>query len=714
MGILNTGTTGLLAFQRSLATISHNISNATREGYSRQRVELESCPSCLRGGQFIGQGVKVSTIRRIQSEFIDVQLRDSLASAASGETRAQYAERIDRLLGDDDTGLAPAMRNLFNAANDVASDPTSTTNRTVLLNEAESTVQRFNQLSLRIEEQRELINRDIMANVDEINTLAETVRDLNQRIVAGYGLTASRGGEPNDLLDERGQALAEMAALLDIKSIEQDNGAVNVFIGSGQPLVMGEITNGISVANTLGDVRNLGVAFQTADGTAKDITDLISGGELGGLIDVRKDVLDSAQNGIGQIAVVMSAMLNSQSALGLDIDGNLGEPMFNTQDIYVGALPGNASGDYPDVQFNDTAIGDLTASDYSLTFDGADFQLLRHSDNQIVADSSGGDLLKVDGLLIDTSTIGGAQQHDEWLIQPTRLAAEQIAVEMVDPDKVAAAAGATAGPFNSGAARMLDLRIADDTDDNLRVPAGVVFDAVNDEYLVYSPEDDDTNDGATIESFVITDGTMVADDSVTYQDGPTQGFVLGTGLFVPLDQTGTTTISANGWELNIRGTPADGAAFDVAERSTTAREVDPPPPTTVAANGWEFDITGLPADGDTFGVELSQGREGDNRNMLALAGLAEASTIQGQDSFSDSYDNTLGLVGTRTRQAQMFRDSSAALREQAQNERDELSGVNLDEEAAKLLKYQKAYQAASQVISVANQLFDTLFAAVGR
>ncbi|EIC22178.1 flagellar hook-associated protein FlgK [Thiorhodovibrio frisius] len=714
MGIMSTGTSGLLAFQRALATTSHNISNSTKDGYSRQRVSLEARNPQMLGGNFYGQGVQISSVRRMQDEFVDVQLRNSISDAANGEVRAEYAERIDRLLGDASTGLAPAMRTFFNAANDVSSDPTSTTARTVFLGEAESMVQRFGELNSRIEEQRTMINKDIKLNVDEINALAESLKDLNSRIVEGYGAAASQGGAPNDLLDERGRVLGELAKRIDIKTLEQEDRSVNVFIGNGQPLVIGGVNNSLTVGSMLGDIRNYGIGFKTAGGQSDDITKFMTGGELGGLLEIREQVLDSAQNGIGQIAVVLSTTMNQQNNLGLDLNGETGEDIFSSPDLYVGAVPGNGVAGHPTVTFNEGAITDLTASDYILKRNAGNFELLRLSDNEIVKTGALGSEIQADGLIIDTTAIAGAADKDEWIIQPTRFAAERIGMEMVNPEKVAAAAGATVGPDNTGSARMMDLRRdnpAPANPENVGVPAAVLYTGGN--FDVYSPEYGAPNNGSsTVEGFKITDAASFVSGAVTY-DGTNKVFNVG-ATAIPLDPSGTTTINADGWEMKIRGVPVDTASFNITQQSTTAPAANQPPPTIVTGYGWELDVFGTPAEGDTFGVELKRGREGDNRNMLSLAGLAEQPMIEDSESFADSYNSTLGLVGTRTRQAQVFRDSSIALRDQAQVQRDQISGVNLDEEAANLLKYQQAYQAAAQAISVGNRIFDSLFAAIGR
>ncbi|MCK7579170.1 MAG: flagellar basal body protein, partial [Chromatiales bacterium] len=156
MSVLGTGITGLLAFQRALATTSHNISNAATEGYSRQRVDMTTNTPQRIGSGYIGQGVSVDGIRRMQDAWVDAQLRTSLSDNANAATRAGFAERVDSLLADQSTGLAPTLENFFAAAQDVASDPTALPARMVMLNETETLVGRFEAINNRLDEQRRL------------------------------------------------------------------------------------------------------------------------------------------------------------------------------------------------------------------------------------------------------------------------------------------------------------------------------------------------------------------------------------------------------------------------------------------------------------------------------------------------------------------------------------------------------------------------------
>ncbi len=618
------GTSALLAFQRAIGTTSNNIANSATEGYSRQRTEMANRPPQFMGGSYMGQGVDVSTIRRISDDFVNTQLRNAISTQSNAEARAALAGRIDDLLGSSSSGLTPVLQDFFDAAQDVANDPTSSAARTVFLTEAESLAERFGAIDRRLQEQREIINGQIRTGVNEVNSLTDAIAGLNREIVS-----KSTQGTPNDLLDQRDRLLNQLAEKIDVRVTEQDDGAVNVFVGNGQAVVLGG-NNRELVADALsGDPLSPDIGLATA-GDPVNITRFVQGGELGALLETRSGVIDRAQNTLGQLALNVGAEYNAQNRLGLDLNDQLGGDIFGLGDPTVRAARNNTTADMPEVAFVDSRA--VTTSDYRLSYDGADYELRRLSDGELVA--SGNGVLEADGISVDTGTIAGAADGDNWLIQPTRNGARDLSVVMTRPEGIAAAAAVRAdlGEDNTGDAAIASVQAVDATDPDL-----------------------------------------LTDAVVTY-NGTTQEFEVNGDTFA-LDPDGVTTVTANGWEMEIRGVPDDG---------------------------------------DTFEVSSNEGYPGDNRNMLAMADLQEQRMVEGQRNFGDAYNSLLADVGTRTRQAQVANDSAQAQLEQARAQREAISGVNLDEEAADLIRYQQAYQAAAQVISVSNSLFDSLLGAVRR
>ncbi|WP_018140949.1 flagellar hook-associated protein FlgK [Thioalkalivibrio sp. ALJ7] len=621
------GTSALLAFQRAIGTTSNNIANSATEGYSRQRTEFSNQTPQFLGGSFQGQGVQVDTIRRISDDFVNTQLRNSISEQSNAELKASLAGRIDDLLGSSSSGLTPVLQDFFDAAQDLANDPTSNAARTVFLTEAESLAERFGSIDRRLEEQREIINGQIRTNVDEINSLTEAVAGLNREIVS-----KSTQGTPNDLLDQRDRVLNQLAEKVNVRVTEQDDGAVNVFVGNGQALVLGGNNRELVAESLTGDPRAPDIGLVGSGGTV-NVSRFIDGGELGGLLETRSGIIDDAQNTLGQLAISIGSEYNQQNNLGLDLNDQLGADIFDVGSPGVRGFPGNSSNGTPAVDFGDTR--ELTASDYRLDFDGTDYQLTRLSDGETTTLVLDGDNVAepVDGLVIDIDGLGAAD-GDQWLIQPTRNGARDLSVDMTNPSGIAAAAAVRAdrGAGNSGDATIASVQAVDADDPDLLADAVVTF------------------------------------------DGATQEFSVGGETFA-LDPDGVTTISVNGWEMEIRGTPADG---------------------------------------DTFEVGSNAGYPGDNRNMLAMNDLSDERLVGGDRTFGDGYNSLLANVGTRTRQAQVAQQSADAQLEQARAQREAVSGVNLDEEAADLIRYQQAYQAAAQVISVSNSLFDSLLGAVRR
>lgn len=640
MSVSGIGTSALLAFQRAIGTTSNNIANSATEGYSRQRTELGNLNPQFLGGSYQGQGVGVDAIRRISDDFVNTQLRTSISEQSNAQAKADLAGRIDNLLADDASGLAPVLQSFFDAASDVANDPTSNAARTVFLTEAESLAERFKAIDGRLEEQRRIVNGQIETNVKEVNQLAESLAGLNREIVA-----KSTQGTPNDLLDQRDRVLNQLAEKVDVTTVEQDDGALNVFIGNGQALVLGGTSQSLVADSFSGDPGKLEVGIQSGSGVA-NITRFLQGGELGGLLEIRDSVIDTAQNTLGQIATQLGQAFNDQNAQGLDADGQIGGDIFGIGSPAVWGRSSNSTGDVPEVSFGN--VDELTTSDYRLRVtDDGDFQLVRLSNNQVVdtLDPNDGNTLEADGLVVDINELGDAEPGDNWLIQPTRNGARDLDVVLDDPSGIAAAGASLQASAAEG-----------------------------------------NNGDATIQGVQVTGDAF--DPAV-------------------LDEPITVTVVEDGGELFYE---VNGEQFSVNDDGPTVIELD----------GWELTLQGAPEEGDEFVVELDRDRPGDNRNMLEMADLSEARTIETDNGdrrvpgFGDAYNSLIANVGTRTRQANVALDSANAQLEQAKAQRESISGVNLDEEAADLIRYQQAYQAAAQVIQVSNSLFDSLLGAFRR
>jgi flagellar hook-associated protein 1 FlgK len=643
VGLLGTATSGLQAFQRSIATAGHNISNANTEGYSRQRVELGTRPPSFTGQGFIGTGVQIESVSRLFDQFTVDRLRDTTSTSAQYDTLFQYSSRISNLLGDSDAGLSAGLESFFNTVQDMADNPSAIPPRQLLLTEAESLTGRIQNLSQQLDSMRSEINGGLDTLVNEINSLSTAIADTNRNILDATSQGA--GQTPNDLLDKRDMLINELSELVSVRTFEQDDGSVNVFVGSGQSLVTGFLASPLQTTQNGFDARRSEISIING-GVAVEITNNLTGGRLGALLDFRDQTLNTAENALGRIAVTFSTEFNRQQNLGMDLDGDMGVDMFSVSQPSTAAHLNNTGTATVVATFDTANIQDLTTSDYILAFDGATWNLSRASDGQPVAMSGAGTVaspFNAEGLDFVVSGVPAA--GDRFEIKPARDASSSLNLLISDPGDIAAAAPVTLG------------------------------EATNANGLP-------TNSGDGLFRLQAIDGT-----------------------FIPLVAGITFTYDAGAQQFNYAGDAAGSFAYDPATDGGT----------TFTVAGISFSVTGTPANGDSFTAAANTNGSGDNYNALLLAGLQSAKTMEnGESSFQGAYGQLISDLGARTRSAEITSQAQAALKSQAQESRDALSGVNLDEEAADLIRFQQAYSALAQVISVAESTFQTLLAAVGR
>jgi flagellar hook-associated protein 1 FlgK len=456
VGLLGTAASGLQAFQRAISVTGHNISNANTEGYTRQRVELGTRPPSFTGQGFIGNGVQIESIERVFDEFVTERLRNTTSSSSQYETLAMLSGRVSNLLGDDQAGLGNGLEAFFNAVQALADDPSSIPVRQLLLAEGESLVARFHNLDTQLDSMRDEINGGLSNMVAEINSLSTAIAEANRNIVDAT--SQGSGAAPNDLLDERDNLINRLSELVSVRTVEQENGATNVFVGSGQSLVTGFLASELRTVPNNFDNRHLDIAVVGA-GISTVITGNLTGGQLGATLDFRDRMLDPAQNGLGRIAVTVATEFNRQHGLGMDLDGVAGTDFFSVTAPQVAANLNNTGAASVTVGFDNANIDDLSTDDYLLGFDGAAWSLSRLSDGQPVTMTGSGPFF-ADGLQIDIA--GGAAAGDRFLIRPTRSASADVSMLLGNPREIAAAASAAAPApgDNSNALLLANLQVA--------------------------------------------------------------------------------------------------------------------------------------------------------------------------------------------------------------------------------------------------------------
>jgi flagellar hook-associated protein 1 len=438
-GILGTALSGLMAFQRSLDTTSHNIANVNTEGYSRQRVELGTKPAEFTSVGYIGQGVNVETVSRSYDQFITNQLTSSTSAFAETNTLSTLASQVDNITANETTGLSPALNSFFNAVNEVANDPSSLPARQVVVSDAESLTQQFNTLSSQFDGLRNQTNKQMQATVDDINSFAENIAALNVKIVPDSN--RSFGTQlPNDLLDQRDALVAKIAEKIGVSTISQQDGSISVFIGNGQSLVLGSSAAKLSLAGSSTDPNHKEILMG-----GQEISKQISGGELSGVVKFRDEVLDPAQQQLGLVAAGFAVQFNAVHTTGFDLNGDAGTDMFSlgTPTLTVSVTPAPNNVGSITATYDPLTLGKLTPSDYQLNYDGSNFSLKRLSDNTVTT-FAGAPPTTITGPGFNISTGVTVAANDSFLIRPTFDAAKKMTALITDPGKIAAA-GTTGG-----------------------------------------------------------------------------------------------------------------------------------------------------------------------------------------------------------------------------------------------------------------------------
>ncbi|TCV90723.1 flagellar hook-associated protein FlgK [Sulfurirhabdus autotrophica] len=645
MSTYSIGISALQAAQAGLITTQHNIANAATPGFHRQQIIQGAAIPQQSGVGFLGQGVQVTDVQRLYSQFLTDQVMNTEAQGQYLNAYYGQVKQIDNLLADPNAGLSPSVQQFFSAVQELASNPSSAPARQSVLSEAQTLVSRFGTINQRLSDLRQDVNTQLSGTVAEINSAAKQIANLNEQIVLAQG-TASATQSPNDLLDLRDKLVSDLNKLAKATVVKQYDGTLNVYIGNGQALVVGQRTFSLTVNQSAEDPDNLVIGYNSSGTTNTPIsTASLGGGKLGGLLDFRSNILETAQNSLGRVAVGLAETFNSQHKLGVDLNGVLGKDFFSiaATSPSVSGNTNNTSGVKLTAAFDPNAAGSLTTGSYRITYDsaGANYNITDLTSNTSTTVAAASLSTAIGGITLSAS--GTPNNGDSFLVLPTRYGARDISVAITNTSDLAAAAPVqtSATPSNTGTGQI---------------------------------SSNGVSSVATLPTASVT---------LTY-DSSTSSFVKS-----------SADPSYNG-----------GAPIPYTSGST------------ISLNGVNFVITGTPANGDTFNISPNYGpgftATSDNRNALQLTSLQTANTLvnnaagKATVSYQSAYSQLVSTVGIKTREIDIRNQAQTSLIDQTRQAEQSLSGVNLDEEAANLVRYQQAYQAASKALEISSKLFDTI------
>lgn len=661
MSLMNVGVSALNANQQALTTVGHNIANVNTPGYSRQTVYTNALHGQNMGNGFIGKGVQVATVMRNYSALLNRQSNAANAIHAADTSRLQGLMQMQDVFKGGDGSLGAAVTNMMNAFVDVQAAPSDATGRNVVLTRMSELAARFHAASNMLEEQDYSTAQQLRNNALLVNDKASQVARLNNEISRAL----ATGHQPNDLLDARDQVIREINQYVQTTQVAADDGSISLFVGGSQALVLGINSGQLSVEETkeYPGSQRMALYFSQPGGQQLELTAaMVGGGEIAGLLKFRNDDLAEGRNLLGRLAMTIGHELNLQNQRGLTLNGQQGGALFSLPTTSTGY--GNITG-YSNIgpgaattQVIDAS--QLKPSEYRLIFEGSPVApvLTRMSDGKVFNATS------TPPLTMAALNAGFDADGLRFTVPNATTAAAVAGNSMLFKPFSTAASEIEAlvhNPDELAAASALTANINKNNTGKLQLTQV----GANDFTAIPAAQDPVrlTFDGA---------------GQVTYQ---TYNHLTSTwsAASPPMDYTPGQPIIINGWSITLTGTPAAGDTVDVA-------------------NALDF--------GEAF--RLNAGNAG------AFLDLRDKKVFDEGTTLSDGFSAAMAVVGTRTQSVQLAEKLSSTVAKNLEMDRTAVSGVNLDEEAARLLQYQQAYQASSKVIQIAQSLFDSMLNAVAR
>lgn len=515
MSLLNIGLSGLSAAELALGTVGNNITNANTPGYDEETViEQESVNQSVQGVS-VGSGVSVQSIARSYSSFMTTAVWNTNSSNQAATTTNALATTLNSILSSSGN-IQTSLDSFYSAFGEVANTPGTSSSLESALASADSVASQFNTFGQQLQLQQSSVNEQISTTVQDINTQAADIAKLNAQIMQ------AGANPPNALLDQRDQLIQNLSSDVGISTDPQPDGSIDVYSSSGQALVAG----GQSFQMTAGQNQYDDARTDVFDMAGNDVTNNVTGGKLGALLNYRSTVLDPTQIQLGNEAAGLAASVNGQQAAGMNQYGEQGGPIFSVPSPTV--LPSTNNTGTASITGVISNVANLGTSNITMKYTGAAWNATDSNGKALPVTTNPDGTLSVAGLTLTVA--GSASAGDTFQVQPTQDASIGITTVMTDPNDIAAAAlmASSSSASNKGTGAVTGVTVTNTTNANLM-------------------------DGATV-SFP-TAGTYQITDTTT-------GSLVASGAYTP-----GQTLTANGWSMTLSGTPAAGDSFNVAPNS---------------------------------------------------------------------------------------------------------------------------------------------------
>ncbi|MEK6257861.1 MAG: flagellar hook-associated protein FlgK [Planctomycetota bacterium] len=654
MAMYSIGVSALQAAQRALEVTGHNIANANTPGYHRQVPKLASQSAMQLGGQSIGRGVELIDIQRAVNAQLESSLTQQVTENGATGVRLSTMFRLESRWSTEGASPAGRLEILFNDLEQLSTRLNDGASRKVVLSTAASTAREFNSLATDMYQMREDLDRSLIEVVNEINPLVKQIATFNVEIAR----LTSQGISPNDLLDQRNQLVNELAERLPIEIQNGNQGQITI-LAAGTPLVIAGSPQEVVMGASDSGATEILVA-------GSDSPLQITGGRLGGLLDLRNTQLGAYHVRLDELARAVSRAFDGVQSTGVGVDGGFGQ--LNGQ----------------------RGVKDVTAK---LDVAGLGFP------------PQAGSLF-----VTMTNTATGAKTITEVAINPATQSLQDVAAALSSAvPNFSAFVNTQVGTLSLNAAPGYKFDFTGGVDPNSTTTftagttttatmGGVYTGAANDVYNVTFLSSGTVGVTPGLQARV----TNQAGEIVTTLD-------IGQGY-----EAGQPLLIANGVTVSLAvGAVASGDSFatKVVGQPDTAGLL-----TALGLNTFFSgdDAATLKLNADLAGnpnrlATSRTGQPGDASNLQRLIALRDSPILNdGQLTFSKAYNLTVADIGTEVRALSQLHDTNQLLTDRIQSEIQSDSGVDPNEEMVEVLKYQRMFQMAAKYINTVNDTFEDL------
>jgi flagellar hook-associated protein 1 len=604
-------------------------------------------------GQFTGAGFfgRGVDVKSVSRNHNEFLTREAASAKALASMDGARWQQLERLEGVFKTG----EMGLGHAVSELMSAFSDLTSRPDDLSTRQVVLARAADLANRFSEAGTALD-DVQSSVAaELRESVSVVNGLARSIAeVNNRIAGVRGlGQPaNDLLDERDRLLSQLSEHVSVTRMEASDGTLSVFIGGGQRLVLGAQAAQMQVLQDQGDPSRYAVGLVEGSVQRRLDAGVLGGGQMAGLLRFQNEDLVQARVLVGQLAASVGGVVNGQQMRGVNLQQPLGSVASQPLFSIGPALSRPHAANQRDSSGNALGVVDLTITDYSA---------VQASEYELVETNAGS------GVWMLTRLSDGLSQQVN-------------SGDVVDGMRIDFAAN----PPQPG-------------DRFLLQPVSRAANGMG--RLLSDPRDIAAASPLLATAAAANTGTAQA-SNLLVTAAPVPG---ATARITFTNDQGDYT-----WDLY------DSSNNLLNSGSATWQAGQPIPPAGTDINGFTLQLSGVPRNGDTFNVDPTPASAiaSNNGNALSLSQLRDAAFVAGS-SVTDRWANAIADIGVRVQGGQTSAEISDAVAGQAELQRSSQTGVNLDEEAARLIQFQQSYQAAAKMLQVAQSLFDTLLSTAG-